>query len=84
VRSSRTGRRHASPEDQVARKEDFLARHPGVAISCDSREHEWNASWKGTAGIRQVKRTELRELLDELEGELDGGISGRSPRPGRH
>lgn len=60
------------PEDQVARREKFSQRHPGVSITYSYGTHEWNASWNGGKGARKIACRELKDLLNTLEKELDG------------
>lgn len=60
------------PEDQVARREKFSQRHPGVSIIYNYGTHEWNASWNDGKGARKITFRELRDLLDALGKELNG------------
>jgi hypothetical protein len=64
VENHRALRNVSTPVDQVCRRREFEAAHPGIAIRHTADPWEWTALWPGHP---RVVRRELRDLLDQLE-----------------
>ena len=60
--------KNRTPQDQVTRRLAFSAAHPEVGITVNSRMGRWEATCPdGPAGTREIRRIELKDLLDTLE-----------------
>lgn len=59
--------------DNVRRRQEFEAAHPGVSISHHEDPWHWEASWTDSHDQdRTITESDLGPLLDRLEAELDG------------